>query len=81
MFDGLAQEYNMVDPHPPSHDSCRGHEKRYLRLLIIGALRVLAQHLPFDLIYQLNEITGDKNNKSFKQFVKWLGTTNFEEKV
>jgi hypothetical protein len=79
MFDDLVKEYKEVDPHK-SHDLW-GHEKSDLRLLILGALRVLAQHLPFDLVYELNDITGDKNNKFFKQFVEWLGTKKFEEKV
>jgi hypothetical protein len=69
-----------ADHYFSAHDRW-GHEKSDLRLLILGVLCVLAQHLPFDLVYELNDITGDKNNKFFKQFVEWLGTKKFEEKV
>jgi hypothetical protein len=61
IFDDLVKEYNKIDPRG-SHDLW-SRSRSELRLLILGALRVLAQHLTFDLIEELNDNSLDKNNK------------------
>jgi hypothetical protein len=39
----------------------------------------LAQHLPFDLLYKLNDITGKKKNSFFHEFIQWMGTKKYKE--
>ena len=67
MFHEILEEYVTVDPCK-SVDRC-GKDKSDIKLLVLGVFRVLAQHLPFDLIEELDDISRDKNNKFFNVFV------------
>ena len=42
-----------------------------LRLLILGALRVLGSSVAFDLIQELNEISEETNRVFFHKFIAW----------
>jgi hypothetical protein len=42
-----------------------------LRLLVLGALRVLGSGVPFDLIQELNEISEETNRVFFHKFIAW----------
>jgi hypothetical protein len=77
MFDELCNEYEDVDPRNSS-DAFR-NPKSNIRLLILGTLRVLGQALPFDSVEELNDISTDKNNKFFKEFVNWLPRSEYAE--
>jgi hypothetical protein len=78
MFDDIVREYDKVD------DRCNtgswGHPKSSSRLLVLGALRVLAQYLTFSSIYELNGVSGDKNSRFFHGFTKWFSKSSFAEK-
>jgi hypothetical protein len=75
MFDELCNNYEAVDPRNSS-DAFK-NPKSNIRLLILGTLRVLGQALPFDSVEELNDISTDKNNKFFKEFVNWLPQSEY----
>lgn len=79
MFDDILREYNEVDTRCPQ--DLWGRKKSELSLLILGALRVLGHYTPFDGIEELNDISLDKNNKFFKEFVQWFAKTKYKEAV
>ena len=79
MFDDLVDEFLLV--YGVCQTDLFGHDQSDLRLLVLGALRVLAQHIPFDLVDELTDISAGKHNSFFHLFVKWLATTKYEEVV
>ena len=70
MFDKICKAYDKVDTR--NDLDAFGHKKSDSRILILGVLRVLGQVFPFDTLEEFSEISMQKNQSFFHEFITWF---------
>jgi hypothetical protein len=81
IFENICIEYAKVDVDLRDATDRHGRPSCNLQLLILGALRVLAQGTPFDVIDEATDISYQTHNKFFKTFVEWMAKSMFENYI
>jgi hypothetical protein len=79
VFDDLCSEYAKTDQRKQTDRY--GRPRCELKILILGALRVLGQAATFDVIDEATNISFQTHNSFFKKFVEWVSTSLFDEYV
>jgi hypothetical protein len=72
MFVHLCQRYAGEADYRKSHDATGKQKMHDVRLLALGAIRLIARDLVFDALEELNGISSTANRAFFFSFVPWL---------
>ncbi|CAJ1955827.1 unnamed protein product [Cylindrotheca closterium] len=70
LFDKICQEYDKVDTR--REVDAFNRPKSDSRMLIMGVLRYLGQVIPFDSLEELSDISGQKHQNYFHEFITWF---------